>query len=1010
MPTRITGAGTVKQAFRNPVGGNIDRHTTLNFSFDGVAYQGHPGDTLASALLANGVGLVGRSFKYHRPRGIFSAGSEEPCALVQLGSGPNAEPNTRATQVELSANLEAFSQNRWPSLKLDLLSVNNLFSAFMPAGFYYKTFMAPRRLWPWYEHLIRRAAGMGKAPASADPDTYLGCYAHCDVLVAGAGPGGLMAAQSAARAGARVIIADENPVPGGWLRRDRLVLDGIPASNWIQALWSELADLPNVTVLSRTTAFGYYDHNMIALLEHCGPRADEVTVRTPRQRLWRVRARQVILATGAIERPLVFAGNDRPGVMLAGAARAYLNEYAVRAGTRAVIATNNNSAYSTAADLCDGGVDIAAVVDSRTSVDQRLMSMLQERGIPLDLGHTVHDTRGRTRLRAARTGPIDVVGGRHWHACDLLCISGGWAPAVHLHAQSGARPIYSPRLEAFVPGASKQDEQSVGAARGVFDLEDCLREGLEAGQRAARLCGLSADNAEQLPTINRDQDGPGYSHEAYWAAPRPGHRSKQFVDLQDDVTTLDIELAHREGYVSVEHLKRYTTLGMGTDQGKTSNINGMALLAGHRQQTIPEVGTTTFRPPYTPITLGALAGSETGTQVKPRRYTPLQERHEALGAVFAPLGLWLRPQAYLHNGETLHASAAREARAVRSAVGLTDVSTLGKISVQGSDAAEFLDRIYVNQVGKLRVGKACYGLMLREDGMIFDDGTVTRLAGQVFFLTSTSGNAGAVLQHLEYYRDVVWPELDVNLCDVTEQWAALALAGPLSRQVLTQLTPASLLDPDRLPHMGCVELEVAGIPARIIRISFSGELAFEIYVSASRAAALWDAVLGVTQYGIVTPYGMDALEILRIEKGYIGMGTEADGRTTPADLGLDRLLSKKKSFIGQPGLRRPGLDQADRLQLVGLLPVAAGDKLAEGAQVLAKPATSGPGCSIGHVSSAVTSVALEQSVALALIAGGRERMGETVYLADPARGARSTVPARVTEPCFFDPDGERLHG
>ena len=1009
MPPGIVGARAVKQVFRNAIGGNIDRNTTLNFSFDGIAYQGHPGDTLASALLANGVGLVGRSFKYHRPRGIFSAGSEEPCAVVQLGRGACAEPNTRATQVELSANLEAFSQNRWPSLRFDLLSVNNLLSAFMPAGFYYKTFMAPRRLWPWYEHLIRRAAGMGTAPADADPDRYMGCYAHCEVLVVGAGASGLMAAKAAARTGARVVIADENPVPGGWLRRERLALDDMPANNWIHALWSELADMPNVTLLKRTTAFGYYDHNMIALLQHCGPHADEPTGRVPRQRLWRVRARRVVLATGAIERPLVFADNDRPGVMLAGAARAYLNEYAVRAGTRAVIATNNNSAYLTAADLCDGGVDIAMVVDSRTSVDHRLMSMLQQRGIPVELGHTVHDTRGSTGLQSACTGPVNTVGGKHWHACNLLCVSGGWAPAVHLHAQSGARPVYSSLLEAFVPGESKQGEQSVGAARGMFELRDCLQDGLSAGRQAARLCGFPINDDQLLPEVSRNPGGPGYSQEAFWAAPRPGHRSKQFVDLQDDVTTLDIELAHREGYVSVEHLKRYTTLGMGTDQGKTSNINGMALLAGLRQQTIPEVGTTTFRPPYTPITLGALAGGETGAQVKPRRHTPLHERHEALGAVFAPLALWLRPQAYPRSGETLHASAAREARAVRTAVGLTDVSTLGKISVQGSDAAEFLDRIYVNQVSSLHVGKARYGLMLREDGMIFDDGTVTRMAGQVFFLTSTSGNAAALLQHLEYHLNVVWPELDVNLCEVTEQWAALALAGPLSRQVLARLAPASILDPDHLPHMGCVESEVAGIPARIIRISFSGELAFEIYVPASRGADLWNALLDVTEYGIVTPYGMDALEILRIEKGYIGMGAEADGRTTPADLGLARMLSKRKSFIGQAGLRRPGLDQADRLQLVGLLPVSPGDKLAEGAQVLAEPTARGPGCSIGHVSSAATSVALEQSVALALIKGGRERMGETVYLADPARGVRDTVPARITQPCFYDPDGERLH-
>ena len=996
----------MSQKFRNLTGGNISRESPLDFRFNGTLYQGYQGDTLASALLANGVRLVGRSFKYHRPRGVFSAGPEEPSALVQLGSGPLAEPNTRATQVELSANLEAFSQNCWPGVNLDLLSINNVFSAVLPAGFYYKTFMAPRRLWPWYEKMIRKAAGMGTAPDQADPDHYLCSYAHCDVLVVGAGPSGLMSALAAARTGASVMLVDENPAAGGWLQRERLSMDGMPGANWAESIWQELTDLPNVTVRARATAFGYYDHNMVAILERV-PGGNDKDL--PSQRLWRVRAKRVVLATGAIERPLIFANNDRPGVMLAGAARAYANQYAVRAGSRAVVATNNNSGYLTAVDLADSGIAVAAVMDSRSSVDHTLLGMMEERGIPVDIGHTVHDTRGGKTLGAVRSGATDVIGGSQWMDCDLLAVSGGWSPAVHLHAQTGARPVYSTEIEAFIPGPSKQAEQTIGAARGNYDLEGCLNEGLRAGRQAARLAGFDTPDEDSLSLPETNGETLPYGQEAFWQAPRPGKRSKQFVDIQDDVTTLDIELAHREGYVSVEHLKRYTTLGMGTDQGKTSNINGMALLARLRQEPIPHVGTTTFRPPYTPITLGALAGGETGASVKPRRYTPMHAQHQALDAVFAPLGLWMRPQGYPRRGETMHQCVQREARAVRSAVGLTDVSTLGKISLRGPDAGEFLNRIYVNQFSSLPTGRARYGLMLREDGMIFDDGTVTRLSEDAYFMTCTSGNASGVLQHLEYHLEVAWPELEVDLCEVTEQWAAVALAGPLSRGVLQRLCPEGTVDAVRLPAMGAVDTTVAGIPARIIRISFSGELAFEIYVPSSRGGELWDALLVTRDNTEVTPYGMDALEVLRIEKGFIGMGTEADGRTTAEDLGLGRMLSKKKWFVGQLALQRPGLNHANRLKLVGLTPVSPGDELPEGAQVLAQAVATGPGCSIGHVSSAAHSVVLGTAIALALVKGGSLRSGDTVYLADPARGANETIAARVTYPCFYDPEGARQH-
>ncbi len=987
------------QFFRNQTGGLIDRAQPLNFRFDGDRFEGFKGDTLASALLAAGVRLVGRSFKYHRPRGVFSIGPEEPCAIVSLGARNNVRPNTQATLVELADGLVAKSQNRWPTIEVDLLSANDHITSLLAAGFYYKTFMEPKRFWPLYEKLIRRAAGMGRASTAADANSYGRRYAHCDVLVVGAGAAGITAAQTAASSGAKVFLVDEAPAPGGWLRREKLIINGLPGHQWADQTVAELLELSNVTVLSRTTAFGYYDHNLIGLVQRVGGELAE--------RLWRVRARQVILATGAIERPIAFANNDRPGVMLAAAARGYLNQFAVRPGKRAVIFTNNDSAYRTAIDLQDGGVDVAAIIDVRADKPgSRLTEAMGERDIPLDRGSVVTRALGRRTLKGVEVAAYSpgFISRSRSISCDLLCVSGGWSPAVHLHAQSGGRPDYDESLCTFVPGESKQAERSVGAARGRYRLTECLEDGLNAGREAARDCGFKPDVSLYSPETALVELSAS-SVEALWSVPASSRRAKCFVDIHNDVVLNDVRLAHREGYDSAEHMKRYTTLGMGTDQGKTSNMVGLALLAELREQPIPKIGTTTFRPPYTPITMGVLAGYDTGPHLEPVRRSPMYSQHEQLKAVFAPNALWQRPRYYLINGATAEKAIARESLAVRNNIGITDVSTLGKFEISGRDAGTFLDRIYINNLSNLRPGQTRYGLMLREDGMVFDDGTLTQLSADRYFITTTTGNADHVRQHMEYWLDVVWPDLDANLIDVTEQWAAVSVVGPNSRRILDKILADTDLSAKALSHMRCTTAKYDDTEARVLRVSFSGELAFEIYVPSGYGRRLWRQLIDMRKKYEIVLFGMDALEVLRIEKGYIGVGSEVDGRVTPYDLGYGAMINLAKDFVGKWGLGRPALHEADRPQLIGLEPLDGRSPIGIGAQILEQSASKG--ISIGHVSSAAASRMLERPIALAMLRGGRNRRSDTVYVADPLRGRRP-VPARVVDPCFYDPEGERL--
>ncbi len=1009
------------QRFRLPEGGLIDRAKPLGFRFDGTRYQGYAGDSLASALLANGVHLVGRSFKYHRPRGIFSAGAEEPNALVQLGAGARSDANMRATQVDLVDGLTAASQNCWPSLGFDLGAINNQLSRFLPAGFYYKTFMWPAALWMRYEWVIRHAAGMGKVPDARDPDHYDKTYAHCDVLVAGAGPAGLAAALAASETGARVILAEQDGELGGALLGLDETIDGAPARDWVAAARAELEARESVTILTRTTVYGYFDHNFLGLLERVTDHLAEKPARLPRHRLWKLRAKQVVLATGAIERPLVFSDNDRPGIMLAGACQAYVNRYAVKPGSKAVVFTNNDGAYGAALDLAAAGIEIAAIVDLRPDPEGPATERAEAAGLPVLAGHAIIGTRGDQRVDQVRIARISadgasIVGGAGEGAaqtidCDLVAVSGGWSPTVHLFSQSRGKIRFDAELGCFLPGDAAQATHLAGACNGAFGLASCLQTGFEAGAQAAKAAGLKPGKRRRKIQKAPEASDDGFLPARWtWLVPsdRPlGQGGKHFVDLQNDVTAADLKLALREGYRSVEHVKRYTTTGMGTDQGKTGNVNAIAIIAETQGRPIPEVGVTTFRPPYTAVTFGAFAGRDIEDLLDATRRTPIHAWHQRNGAVFEDVGQWKRPWYYPKASESMHDAVNREVKAVRSSLGVVDATTLGKIDIQGKDAAEFLNRMYTNAWSKLEVGKCRYGLMLGEDGMVMDDGVTARLGEHHYLMTTTTGNAAPVFGHLEEFLQTEWPELEVRLTSVTEQFATVSLAGPNARRLLAELTQDIELSANALPHMGLARGRVAGIPARVFRVSFTGEMSFEINVRASYGLALWQAVMTAGEKYDITPYGTEAMHVLRAEKGFIIVGQETDGSVTPLDLGMDWILSKNKDFIGKRSLTRPDMLKPDRKQLVGLLTEDPAEVLPEGAQlvetVLAKP----PMVMVGHVSSSYHSPNLERSFALAMIKGGRGKMGQRVFA--PLQGGK-TLACTITGPVFLDPEGERLRG
>jgi sarcosine oxidase subunit alpha len=1010
------------QPFRLPEGGLIERGHVLGFRFDGREYQGHPGDTLASALLANGVRVVARSFKYHRPRGIMTAGIEEPSALVQLGTGAFGEPNRRPTDIALYDGLDAASQHAWPSLRFDLAALADRLAPLLPAGFYYKTFMGPGRTGRWWmslwEPLLRRMAGLGRAPAMPDPARYDKFHEHCDVLVVGGGPAGLAAARAAGQRGARVILADIDTVFGGGLLRRAARIGEADGAAWARAAIAELEAMPEVRLLRGTTVLGCYDDNYLIAAEKVaellGPAAP---VGLPRQRLWHIRARRVVLATGAIERPPVFPDNDRPGIMLAGAVETYLYRYAVRAGRRAVLFLDNDGAYPLAAALVRSGVAVLAIVDPRPEPGEAARRTAN--GIPLYAGHDVVGTAGRSALRRVWVRPADAPGGIAGGAidggrgrpvafdCDLLAVSGGWNPNVQLFAQARGRLRFDPGLAALVPDESAAAIECVGAASGTFGLFACLADGEMAGARAAALCGFGPSQAERHPPSSPvDRAKPAAAAPPIPRGLSPGECRRAFVDPHNDVTAADIALAAREGYAVPEHLKRYTTLGMGSDQGKTGNLSGLALLAAATGQSLAAMAPTTFRPPYAPVSYGVLAGRDRGRLADPLRLTPMHDWHVAEGAVFEDVGQWKRARHYPRPGENMSAAVSRECLAARDGAALLDASTLGKIEVAGPDAARFLDRIYINRWDNLAVGACRYGVMCREDGMVFDDGVGTRLTEDRFLVTTTTGNAGAVLDWFEEWLQTEWPDLDVFCDSVTEEWANATLVGPRSREVLQALAPDLALDAAAFPFMRMREAEVAGIPARIFRVSFSGELSYEINVPADFGLSLWERLIAAGEPHGITAYGTEAMHVLRAEKGYAMIGQETDGSVTPIDLGLDAMMAADKDFLGRRSLSRGDTARPDRKQLVGLLPDDPAVILPEGAQLVAEPRTKPPLPMIGHVTSSYYGARIGRGFALALVSGGRSRHGERVWASLPDR----TIAARICPPVFYDPEGRRRDG
>ncbi len=974
-------------------GGLLDRSRVVTFRFDGKTYAGHPGDTLASALLANGVRLMGRSFKYHRPRGPLTAGSEEPNAIVELRTGARQEPNTRATVAELFDGLDARSQNHIGPLSFDLLAVNDLLSPFLAAGFYYKTFMWPKAFWEkLYEPIIRRAAGLGSLTMQDDPDVYDKGFLHCDLLVIGAGPSGLAAALTAGRAGADVLLADEDFLLGGRLNAETFALGDGAGSDWAKSAVAELASLPNVRVMPRTTVIGAFDHGIYGALERNADHLAAPQPGKPRQTLWRIYAKRSVLCAGATERPIAFENNDRPGIMLGSALRSYANRWAAVPGQDVAIFTNNDEGHRTAADLIAKGVRIAAVIDSRPDAPKAT-------GYEVLAGAVVTNSTGRLGLSSIS---VRLANGQTRSlACQALGVSGGWNPNVHLTCHQRGRPVWDAALAAFIPGGTLPPGMVVaGAATGALSTARALQTGMEGAVAALADLGMTA-KAIDLPQA---EDDPIRITPLFHV---PG-KGRAWVDQQNDVTVKDVKLAHQEGYISVEHLKRYTTLGMATDQGKTSNIGGLAVMAEMTGKSIPETGTTIFRPPYTPVPIAAFAGRSAGKDFRPVRLTPSHHWAKEQGAVFVEVGMWMRTQWLPQKGEThWRQSVDREVLATRKSVGICDVTTLGKIDVQGTDAADFLNRIYANPFAKLPVGKVRYGLMLREDGIAMDDGTTARLAEDHFVMTTTTANAVSVYRHMEFCRQCLWPDMDVQIISTTEAWAQFSVAGPNARKLLQKIVdPAYDISNEAFAYMGCGDITVCGgLRARLFRISFSGELAFEIAVPTRYGDALVRRMVEAGREFDVIVYGTEALGVMRIEKGHAA-GNELNGTTSALNLGMAGMVNKKKDSIGSTLSEREGMNRPDALNLVGFRPVNPAETFAAGSHLIGKDAVANAANDQGYLTSVAFSPNLGHTVGLGLLKNGAARKGEVLRAVNPVQDSETLV--EVVSAHFIDPEGERL--
>ena len=996
----------MSQEFRLDNLGMINRDKKISFKFNGKKYFGYQGDTIASALIANGVHLIGRSFKYHRPRGFFGAGVDEPYAILQLERNNERDPNIRATEQEIFEGLEVKSVNCWPSVNFDIGAINNFLKMFFPAGFYYKTFMWPPSFWyKIYEPFIRMAAGFGEASIKHDKERYEHKYEYCDLLITGSGPSGLASAYAAAKNGARVILAEDKPRYGGSLLTSDVNIGNQTGVEWSEKIIAELKSMPNVIVKNRSQVFGYYDHNMLVMSERISDHLPKTQKYLPKQRLWYIRAKEVLISSGSIERPLVFGNNDTPGVMLSSAAKEYMRVYGVLVGKKPLVFTNNDSGYETAIEFKKNGI-IPVILDTRKEPSSDIINEAKSLGIEIRYSHVVVAAKGYKKVKSADIAKIsdnkkELLSIENIE-CDCICVSGFWTPSIHLASQSGNKSEFSEKIDAFVPNKSKQKENTIGSANGLFTLEETIKDAFDKGFNVSNKI-TEKNNKISIPTVVEKKST---EHDKFWCVPLPKGKSyKRFLDFQNDVAVTDIELALREGFRSIEHVKRYTTLGMATDQGKTSNLNGLQLVSDIENKVVPQVGHTTFRPPYTPVSIGAIVGREVGKHSKPTRKSPMHDWHEKNNAVFVDAGVWLRPRYYKQGNENLFEASKREAKNVRQNVGVCDVTTLGKIDVKGPDAAEFLNRVYTNAWLKLPIGKARYGVMLREDGIVMDDGTTTRISENHYHMTTTTAQAANVLSHLEYYLQLVWPELNVNVVSTTEQWAGAAVAGPNSRRLLEKLFPEKDLSNEGLPFMGYTEGNLFGVNAKIFRISFSGELAYEINVESDYGNFMWEKIIEIGKQFDIQPYGTEALSTLRIEMGHVA-GSELDGRTIPYDNSLDGLVSKKKDFIGKRSLGKSAFIASDREKIVGVVPLDKKTSIPEGSYIVKDPKASLPNPKLGHVSASCWSVEYDNPFSLAIIKDGKNMIGQKLFAMSPLKN--KTIPVEIVSSHYVDPEGKRV--